>query len=237
MRTRIQRASRYLIMLVAILVAGYFVLSLVSEAKRFKLTLENATRGGVSLPRFIEAFGSLFLPSSITESTTKKVTATFYASEHLPQSFVEHLKKDGMAARIDKAEAMQVRAELLAPGVEISGDAKQDKPLDSEAIPFEWFCRFKDRGTYEVTVRFAVLDPQSVVTSVGEVRKRIEVTTPGGMTQRWVWIAGLISGTVAFIGGVLAIIGFFRKKGTVAPAPAALPPTDGTPNPATRRGN
>jgi hypothetical protein len=225
----IRRGFGYLSVLVAILVSGALILSIVlsaiSEFMNYRPALIYRPSGGQLsykiLPHLVEVFGSLFLPSSIAESTTKTVTATFYASENLPKPFVDRLKKDGVSAQINKAETMTVRAELVAPGVDVTGDAKQDKPLDREAIPFEWACRFKDRGSYEVTVRFAVLDHQGVVTPVGAVKKRIEVTTPSGITRRWAYIAATVAGVVAFVGGILTIIGFFRKKETGAPAPPA----------------
>jgi len=239
----VRKGVDYVLAFAAILVVAFLLLSVIADLGNYRPTLiygPGAEHSDKIIPRLVEVVGSIFLQPSVAESTTQKVTATFYVSENLPKRFVEQLKKDGMAARINKAETMLVRAELLAPGVEISGEAKQEKLLDREAIPFEWECRFKDKGAYQVFVRFAVVDSAGLVTPVGTVKRHVEVTTPGGISSRWIWIGGALAAVVAFVVGVLNIIGFFKKNVTPAPAqasnvesPAQQPfqPTNGPPNP------
>jgi hypothetical protein len=218
----IRNGVDYLLTIGAILVVVFLVFSVIAYIANYRPRLiygPGAERSYKILPHLVEVVANIFLKPTVAESTTQKVTATFYVSENLPKPFVEQLKKGGMAARINKAETMLVRAELLAPGVEISGEAKQEKPLDGEAIPFEWQCRFKEKGAYQVLVRFAVVDSTGVVTPVGAVKRHVEVTTPGGISSRWISVGGVMAAVVAFVVGVLNIIGFFKKKEKgVAPA-------------------
>jgi hypothetical protein len=237
----IRKGTDYLLTIGAILVVAFLVFSAIADFANYRPWLiygPGAERSYKILPHLVDVIANIILKPTVAESTTQKVTATFYVSENLPKPFVEQLKKDGMAARINKAETMLVRAELLAPGVEISGEAKQEKPLDREAIPFEWQCRFKDKGAYEVLVRFAVVDATGIVTPVGTVKRHVEVTTPGGISSRWIWIGGAVAAVVAFVVGILNIIGFFKKKEkSLAPAqppPAVVPappPMNNAPSP------
>ena len=192
-------------------------------------------------PNMADVVATVDAKSKIVENSTERVTATMYVKRGLPEMFVEEIQKRGMTAQINKSDTLFIRAELSAPGVEIGGKAVQDKALDRMAIPFVWDCRFKDPGPYILTVRFATIEPSGMVMDVGEAMARVQVTSPGGFTQTWLWTGGMVAGLIAVVVSVLTIIGFFRKKET-APAtgtdrvvelrvPRSGHPTNGVPQP------
>jgi hypothetical protein len=175
-------------------------------------TVMQLSRLKPSAPNMADVVATVDAKSKIVENSTERVTATMYVKRGLPEMFVKEIQKRGITGQINKSDTLFIRAELSAPGVEIGGKTIQDKALDRMAIPFVWDCRFKDPGPYTLRVNFSTIGPSGMIMDVGEAMSRVQVTSPGGFTQTWLWVGGMVAGLIAIVVSVLTIIGFFRKK-------------------------
>jgi hypothetical protein len=100
--------------------------------------------------------------------------------------------------RYDSEQLLEI--ELLAAGVEISGDLKQSQLLTQRALNYHWSCYFPNSGVHRITLVFRLLQP-SITLELGTVTHAVKVVKVDHLTQNQVWLLttffGIISGALA----------------------------------------
>lgn len=119
--------------------------------------------------------------------------------------------RDGKVVAISIATDEQVQEyleiELYAAWMTVDGDKKQRQLLQSNKLQYRWNCHFANSGEHVLNLvvrHFTASD----VDEIGAIKHAIKVAKLYGLTERQVWIIGVVAGIIS---GIFAILGVLSQ--------------------------
>ena len=103
----------------------------------------------------------------------------------------------------------RLEVEVLAAGLEVAGDRRQQQSVRAERLLFNWNCYFPNSGRLVVSLALRTTKDDSSV-DLGTVDYHVRVTKLDGLTQRQVWMIARFLGVVA---GALAAAEILHELG------------------------
>jgi hypothetical protein len=156
--------------------------------------------------------GEATIPAKVYEGDSHEVFVRLEPSAFLlPHEFDEGARPGEakvpllLKVPLPKGREAYLEAELLAAGVEVRGDMKQQQPLSQSVLTYRWNCYFKDSGRLTVTLVFRVATPTRCK-EVASFRHEVLVAKLDHMTKRQVWLVAVAAGLVTFVSTVLTIL-------------------------------
>lgn len=162
-----------------------------------------------SIPKIYKGEG--WLPRKVYEGDSQSIhfsfgSSTLYNLTHVHSRSKNIVKKNVILdLKIPPGRDAFLEMEILAAGVEVSGEKKQRVKLDLDTLHFDWNCHFKNSGNHSLdfVLRF-IADPHKVF--LGRIEHTVTVVRLDHLTQRQVRVLGyllvIVTGAVGLAEGI-----------------------------------
>jgi hypothetical protein len=167
--------------------------------------------------RRVEYVGEAALPMKVYVGDSHSISINLKPTFGILQTGAEPLRiqdtKSGklVAVQILRDGSLQqfLEIELLAAGLEVGGEKKQQQTLTSQTLSYRWNCYFPNSGNHTLSLILRLVSPSGTI-ELGAIQHNIKVVKLDHLTQRQV---GLIASLAGIVAGGLAIAEVLHQLG------------------------
>lgn len=154
--------------------------------------------------RRVEYAGEAALPMKVYVGDSHSISINLESTSGILQTGAEQLRiqdtKSGklVAVQILRDSSLQqfLEIELLAAGLEVSGEKKQRQTLTSQTLSYRWNCYFPNSGNHTLSLILRLVSPSDTI-ELGAMQHSIKVVKLDHLTQRQVWLIASLAGIVS----------------------------------------
>ncbi len=114
-------------------------------------------------------------------------------------------KRFHLPVPLQAGHVQYLEAELLAAGITIDGERKQQQLLASEKLCFQWSCFFINSGKQALSIKLTAKSPTSEL-HLGTIEQIVTIHKFDHMTQRTVSIISSVGSGIGFLAVVVSIV-------------------------------
>jgi len=148
--------------------------------------------------------GEATLPRKVYEGDSQTISINLKPTFWIPQTSGESLRiqdtKSGksVAVQIPQNGSLQqfLEIELLAAGLTVAGEKKQQQRLAFQTLSYHWNCYFQNSGNHTVSLVLRLVSVSATI-EIGAIQHSIKVVKLDHLTQRQVWLVASLAGIVS----------------------------------------